>query len=374
MKKDGSKAWQFQAYLGVNELGKEVRTTRRGFATKKEAQLACSRLQYEVQKNGFQERKFSTFGEMYELWFEQYKNTVKESSYCKTREMIINHALPVFGGLRLDQISAPLCQDTLNKWCDYLTGYKLLKNYCSKVFKHAIDLQMVNDNPWERVTVPKRKEVVNDGKELNFFTKEELRTFLDYAKNNSKKKTYTFLRLLSFTGLRQGEALALTWNDIDFTNNTLTVSKTLARGENRRLLVQTPKTKASYRTISVDDETLLVLKEWRRVQKELYFMLGYNTLAPNQLVFSNERNEFIQLSRPIKWLNNIINQTGLKRITVHGLRHTHASILFEAGATIKDVQDRLGHSDIQTTMNIYTHITEKRKEETALKFAEYVNF
>ena len=71
-------------------------------------------------------------------------------------------------------------------------------------------------------------------------------------------------------------------------------------------------------------------------------------------------------------MKKICTVSGIRLITPHGLRHTHCSLLFEAGATLKEVQDRLGHADIKTTMNIYAHVTEKKKEETAVKFAEYL--
>ncbi|MEG0267701.1 MAG: tyrosine-type recombinase/integrase, partial [Carnobacterium sp.] len=92
------------------------------------------------------------------------------------------------------------------------------------------------------------------------------------------------------------------------------------------------------------------------------------------LVFSNLCNDLMQPPKVGQILDSLFKKYDLKRITAHGFRHTHCSILFEAGASIKEVQDRLGHSDVQTTMNIYAHVTEKAKEKTAEKFANYVNF
>lgn len=183
---------------------------------------------------------------------------------------------------------------------------------------------------------------------------------------------YSFFRTLAFTGMRVGELLALTWKDIDFNDNYIKINKTLARGKNRRLYVEQPKTKNSKRDIPVDDETMNILKKWRLEQRKWLLTLGINTLSKNQLVFSNQKNEYLQLSKPRKWLEVIIKQNNLKRITIHGLRHTHASLLLEAGANIKDVQERLGHSSIQITMDLYIHITDKRKEKTAAQFAKYI--
>jgi len=89
-------------------------------------------------------------------------------------------------------------------------------------------------------------------------------------------------------------------------------------------------------------------------------------------VFSNEKNEFLQPTKTRKWLIQVQVKFNLKKITTHGLRHTHCSLLFEAGASIKEVQDRLGHSDIKTTMDIYTHVTQKAKEGAIQKFENYL--
>ncbi|HJA90822.1 MAG TPA: site-specific integrase, partial [Candidatus Jeotgalibaca merdavium] len=102
--------------------------------------------------------------------------------------------------------------------------------------------------------------------------------------------------------------------------------------------------------------------------------LGINTNKPNQYVFTNWSNEFLQLTKVMAVMDRISKKADLKRITVHQLRHTHCSLLFEAGADIKEVQERLGHSSYEITLNIYTHVTEKAKEETAEKFASYIGF
>lgn len=119
---------------------------------------------------------------------------------------------------------------------------------------------------------------------------------------------------------------------------------------------------------------MAILKSWKKTQKEDYLKFGFNTLSPTQLIFPNIKNTIMQPPKVGKYLDRIIEKFGLKRITPHGLRHSHCSILFEAGATIKEVQDRLSHSDIHTTMNIYAHVSKKAKENTTEKFANYVDF
>lgn len=95
-------------------------------------------------------------------------------------------------------------------------------------------------------------------------------------------------------------------------------------------------------------------------------------MIENQLLFSNSKNEFIQLGQVEKWMYSVIKKHSLMKITPHGLRHTHCSLLFEAGASIKEVQDRLGDTDVKTTMDIYTHVTKKAQEGAIQKFVSYL--
>ncbi|WP_086348061.1 tyrosine-type recombinase/integrase [Candidatus Enterococcus clewellii] len=371
-KKDGSKAWQFQTYLGINQAtGKEIRTTRRGFGTKKEAQLELNRLLVDFEKNGLQKKEKITYQELYDEWILQYKNTVKESTFVKTKRIFENHILPYFGDMRMESIEIKHCQKAINLWSKNLKRFKMVMNYSGMIFDYAIRIGLISLNPTKLVTRPVIKEVIEE-KEANFYTKEELTLFFNCLEKENEPKIYSLFRVLAFTGMRKGEALALTWNDINFEQQTITISKTLTRGEESKLIIQTPKTGNSKRVVSIDDKTLTILKQWRKTQKKQYFFLGYNTIKKDQLLFSNLQNDYLQPTVTRKYIKQVCSKYDLKEITTHGFRHTHCSLLFESGASIKEVQDRLGHSDIQTTMNIYAHVTQDTKEKTAKLFANYV--
>ena len=108
-------------------------------------------------------------------------------------------------------------------------------------------------------------------------------------------------------------------------------------------------------------------------------MLGFNANKTSQLIFSTRNNTFKSLNTPKKWLDKALNNinadsTVLPTITVHGFRHSHASALFAAGATIKEVQERLGHEDAQTTLNIYTHVTQHQDKQAVQKLVNFLNF
>lgn len=374
-KKDGSTAYLFKIYLGTDPItGKKIWTTRRGFSSKKSCQLAQNRLLVDVEENGFQKKSYETFLEIYELWFDGYKRTVKESTWAKTQEVFKLHILPIFANKKINQLKIPYCQSVVNRWFDsnskQCTNFK---NQVSRVLDYAISLEIIEKNPMKYISMPTKKDEFEEEKELNFYSKEELNSFLSYTKELSSPQAFVFFNLLAFTGMRKGEALALNWDDINFKDSTISINKTVTRGVKGRLIVVPPKTKKSARTISIDPQTMGILKDWRSKQKIDYMKLGYNTLQPKQLVFPNTNNDLMQDSRIRKWTLGVYkNHPELKRITIHGLRHTHCSLLFEAGASLSEVQDRLGHTDVRVTMNIYAHVTKQKKEETALKFANFM--
>lgn len=236
----------------------------------------------------------------------------------------------------------------------------------------AIKRDFIQSNPFALVEMPKRTTTksISDTTE-NFYTKEQLLKFLECMKQESNFKAYTLFSLLAYSGMRKGEALALIWEDIDFKKNEIRINKALARGKNNVLYIKPTKTGTS-RTIKMDTATMSILKEWKKKQKKDYLVLGYNTTKSKQLVFSNEKNDFLQPTKTCKWLEHVLEKYKLPKITTHGFRHTHCSILFEAGASIKEVQDRLGHSDVKTTMDVYAHVSEKAKDDAINKFVNYL--
>lgn len=372
-KKDGSTAYMFVAYLGVDPITrKQKRTTRRGFKTEREAKIAEAKLQTEVQANGFLNTEIMTFKQIYELWLEQYRNTVKESTYQQAMTTFKMMILPHFKDMAIKDITVPHCQKVLNEWYQTYSETKKGRIYASTVFEYAISLKIITDNPFNHIKAPRKKS--NQKHEtMKYYTSDELQQFLELVKDNVLH--HALFRTLAFTGIRRGELMALTWNDIDFTNQTLSVNKTLAEGLNHRQFIDTPKTRSSIRTISVDSKTLEVLKEWRTQQRVLSLKHGHNTSSKHQEIFTNvETNKRLNRVYANETLNLICKKNNFKRITVHGFRHTHCSLLFEAGLSVQEVQDRLGHGDIQTTMGIYAHVTEKQREKVAEKFANYVSF
>lgn len=248
-----------------------------------------------------------------------------------------------------------------------------MKSYAAKVLDFAIKRGYIQVNPFALIDMPNNlKNTYDDAYEFeNFYTKEQLNTFLKCMGQENNFKAYTLFRLLAYSGIRKGEALALTWNDVDFKDNEIRINKALSRGKDNILYIKATKTRTA-RTLTMDPETMNILKMWKKQQQQDYLILGFNTLQKKQLVFSNDQNELLQPTKTRKWLEHILTKYQLPKITTHGFRHTHCSILIEAGVAQKDVQDRLGHTDIKTTMNIYAHVSQQAKDGAINKFANYM--
>lgn len=379
--------WHVRGYLGtVEATGEQLEFNKRGFKTKKEAQAAYARAKHSFYNGDYEKNKTKnlTFNQVYQEWYEQYKLDVKESSARTCGDFFRLYILPALGKYRIDKISKSMLQNLVNKLHKQMQSYRQVYNYAKTVMVYAYNQEYIKDNVTDRVQVPKKvlkKDTTPVGgatpvrKEGNFYTRTELQEFLSHLEDYKGNQWYIFFRLLAFSGMRKGEAMALTWKDINFKEKTLSIDKTLARGKNNDMIIQTPKTKKSERTISLDEKTIEVLKSWKHEQAEYLIGFGFNALDPKQLVFCKlKSNTPHHLSRPMAILNEVCFKNQLKGITVHGFRHTHASLLFEAGVPMKDVKERLGHSNISTTMDIYTHVTSESKNQSAELFAKYANF
>lgn len=375
-KKDGTKLWMFKTYLGTDANGKQITTTRRNFNTKKEAQLALSRLKVQFEKGEYNKPKEDryTFNQVFEIWKNNYELTVKESTFVKVMSQYEFHILPIFGSKFIDDISVIDIQNYANDKVNNFVNYRNLITNISRIFDYAVNIGLIDANPTKRISIPKRKISVGDNKKQNYYTKIELKQFLDLSRKQQPYYIYAFFQLLAYSGCRKGEILGLQWRSVSFKDNHINIIQTLASGKDNRLYLEQPKTKHSKRIVSLDKQTMEVLKHWKKEQRKMMFQLGYNTMNDEQLVFSNIENSFLQVSKPRKWMLQTIQKNNLKEISIHGFRHTHATLLLEAGVSPKVISERLGHSSIQITLDLYSHVTEEMEREVPDIFANAVNF
>lgn len=225
--RNGEKKWMFQTYLGIDILtGKPRKTTRRGFKTKKEAKLALAELELHIKSNGFKNTIKSEviFQEIYLDWLEQYKNTVKESTFVVQKKAIDLHILPHFGKIKLKDISIRYCQKQANNWHRYYKKYSNLIGLTTQILDYAITLKYLSDNSMKHIIKPKKKAIIDEEQFDNYYTKEELIEFLDIVKEFDNPEFTIIYQILAYTGIRKGELLGLRWKDINFIENEISLS------------------------------------------------------------------------------------------------------------------------------------------------------
>jgi integrase len=372
-KKEKNGTYSIQVFLGKNpETNKRKSTTLRGFKTQKEARLAAGKLEADVANGDYWKKEQQlTYQKLFDKWWTSYAIDVAESTQLKTKRLFHNHFLPKFGEMLVEDITPKLLQEYVNHLSHHFIRAATMFNYLALPLEYAEKLEYIKRNPANLVKKPRRSRAK---KHDNFYEEDELKLFLQTALNRYtlNPKACTFFFLLAMTGMRKQEITALTWQDIDYDNKTLTINKAVKRREKQQdkkstLFIDNTKNPSSDRIISIDNRTIDYLKKWKDIQQPEHD--GYLIFGADRQNFDG--NKIISQDTPRKWLvelQDVIdaeNNIRMNRITIHGFRHTHATLLFQAGKQPKQVQDRLGHSDIRTSLDIYAHVTKKAREDLA---------
>ena len=375
-KKNGTRAYKFKVYLGSDPItGKRIETTRRGFKTAREAQRALDRLRVDYDKNGWHNSPsldIKTVDELFNAWFDYKKNKVKPTTLANYSHFYNNGIKDHLGTMKLSKLTPYIMQKFIDDSSQRYSHVDVLYIILRQMFEYAVSMEIMDHNIADKVAKPKGHTADHKVKD-NFYNKDELSYFLQSAKDTSSYMVYAYFRLLAYTGMRKGEALALSWEDLDIENKTVNVNKNCVYNSlTKRKMIQTPKTEASIRKISLDNKTVSVLQQWHLRQSRWKMANGFRKTDGEQFIFPSKKNEILNVNTPYNWLKSIYNKKPQKMIRVHGFRHTHASLLFESGASIKEVQERLGHSNSEMTLQIYTHVVQSRKAETGMRFAKYM--
>lgn len=368
--------WHVRGYLGVDSLtGKQIYANKRGFKTKKEAQHYYNNAKVQFQNEGIKkEPQRMTFEALYQEWLLIYEKDVEQSTLVKTKQVFRTHILPRFANYYIDKIQVSQVQAAVHEWREILQEYRKVFNKFNRVLKYAYKLKYIKENPCDFVILPSKPLVKHKKETLDFYTREQLETFMTCLSEMNTRKWEAFFRILAFTGLRRGEALALTWDDIDTNQGLLTVNKAVKRGEKGQYVGST-KNESSVRTITIDDNTIRILKAWKAEQAKTLIGFGFNAIQPNQYIFSKWKdNTPLNTMAPRNALVKICNRFDLPMMNIHSYRSTHCTLLLEAGVPLKDVMERLGHSDVQTTLSFYSYVTKDSRDKSAQMFAKYVDF
>ena len=364
-KKNGTTVYRSSVYLGVDKLtGKKARTTVTA-STKKGVKIKAREAVNTFAANGYTVKNkptITTYNELVKIWWDSYKNTVKPNTRQSMDGLVRVHLLPVFGDYKLSKLTTPILQQQVNKWADKANkgekgayaNYNFLNNINRRILQYGVTMQVIQHNPARDVIIPRKQQ--NKEHKIKFFSNQELKHFLDYLENLDQSSyenffDYVLYKTLLATGCRIGEALALEWSDIDLEKGIISISKTL----NRYQETNTPKSKSGLREIDIDMATVSLLKQYKKRQQVQSWQLGRS----EGIVFTPFTTKYAYACLLRKRLQSHFKAAGVPDISFHGFRHTHATIMLYAGIEAKDLQYRLGHSNISMTLNTYVHATKE---------------
>lgn len=408
--------YEFRAEIAPAD-GKRKWISKSGFNSKKEAKEAGIKAYNEYMNTGhsFMPSTMS-YTDYLDYWMKEHcEINLKYHTIQAYKNIIKKHIKPRMGSYMLSQITTATLQECINNiYVEKGFSKNFLKNIL-KVFKtsfsYATDVVgFIKENPALKVKLPKYD--IPDSDPAHIFTKEEINMILErFSRNHA---AYYAMLTAYYTGLRVSEVFGLTWDDIDFENKTITVNKNIVEKNQKGTThgrhlsgnattvwyFGTCKTKSSYRTIEIGDTLVNALKEYKQEQEkdkleygdtymkhytkettnyynnkpEIKIINAYaelNVALPEANLVFVKHNGVFEGTATMKYPFKVIHYELGINCRFHDFRDTHATRLIEAGADIKAVSKRLGHSTIRTTYDIYVRVTNNMENDTVEKFEQY---
>ncbi|WHZ03389.1 site-specific integrase [Neobacillus sp. YX16] len=377
--KQRGKTWTYYVYLGIDPLTKKrIEVSKGGFKTQKDAKAAARLVELQKDNGTFTKESNMPFETFAHDWLKSYTRSGVKVSSVRARGKEMKHFISVWGPYPISKITKKMYEERILELNEkYSHNYMDGIHACGRmIFRKAVTQGLMKINPTEDFRIPKKQltveELEKEEEDIIFLEKEELAHFLKLTKSDGLEMDQIIFSVLSYTGVRIGELLALKWTDFDDNQGTLRITKTLYNPTNNfeKYELLTPKTSGSVRTISIDEMLIGMFKKHRIRQIEIK-LKNRIIYQDNGFIFAREDGH-PQLRKVVETrLKRLLKKAGIeKNITPHSFRHTHASLMVEAGANIKEVMEQLGHTDTKTTMIIYTHVTQSMKEKTSQQFSK----
>ena len=308
-----------------------------------------------IEKEKTEVRKI-TVKEAYEEYLKIRKSELKRSTFKSQKYTIIGEIRKLEDYLLMNVTSRIVQNILLELPCsaEHRKNKKVLLNL---FFKYCLNVGYISENPIDNVVLPKRKKNLKKvrKKQNKYLTRAEVVQYLNFLEKEEKnQRVRLIVEFMYLTGLRFGEVLALTLEDIDFGNKTLEVKHTLhTSGSKAEIFLDSPKSLASYRVIGISDRVLEIIEEYLLIEKE------------GRFIFTKNGNPFMIFSFN-DFLKRSFKRSGIQKeedfvLTTHVFRHSHISLLAELEVPIKAIMERVGHTNEKMTLGVYTHVTEQMK-------------
>ncbi|TDL92076.1 site-specific integrase [Vibrio vulnificus] len=366
-----TKKWDLVFDAGNDPLsGKRRQIKRRGFLTKQEALDAMTLLKSEVIQDEFTDLNNLSLERFMDEWFIERKIQLQSSTYETHRIYFRTVIKPRLGHFKVQKLSPLLVQNFINElvqegnYSEYTIH--LIFRILSSAMKKATTIKLVRDNPTIGITLPKIKR-----KEINVWTSEQINHFIAASKQ-TKRLTRCFPGFLIgfFCGCREGEILGLRFKDLDLDNGVIYIRQTLTQ---KAEIKTGAKNKSSIRSISIPQNLIPVLIAHRKLIREEKQLLG-EKYHDNDLVICTQNGKPIIPRNFRKEFYNLTEKVGLPKTKFHSAtRHSHATLLIQQNVNVKLISERLGHAEIGTTLDIYSHVSSNMQKSVAVEIDKVLN-
>lgn len=360
--------WEGIYTVGRNEKGKLVRRSIYG-KTKKEVALKLGSITNDLHTGIYISPDSITVGQWLDIWLSEYLGDVKRSTLAQYGYQVRVHIKPCLGPVILQKLSAPMIQKMYNDKLKAGLSPKSIKNLhgvLHKALQQAVLCQYLKINPTLACKLPRVEK-----KEMHPLHDQYVSMFLDEIKG----KPYADLFLVDiFTGLREGEIIGLTWDNVDFSKGVIRVEKQLKRerqinGGNEYKFGPLKNDKT--RTIIPAPVVFSVLRNVKKRQAENRMKYGTSYENPDNLVFTNELGGHLSPVSLLGCFKRRVKAIGVPETRFHDLRHTYATLSLQNGVDIKTVSANLGHATVAFTLDVYGHVTDKMMQESAARMQAY---
>ena len=293
-------------------------------------------------------------------FLEKYKMNLSITTYNCYMRICKKYIIPLLGDIKLCDIRPIHIQNYVDDLLDLLTPQtiKVHLNILNLALKRAYRLKLIKENVVQFVEVPKNKKYKNE-----IYNAEDMKKLMEKSRETSLELP---IILASGLGLRISEILGLTWNNIDFNDFTITIDKITVRDKGQVILKE-PKTESSIRTISAPKEIILMLKQ---LKKDRLAAKLRGEKSHRELIFYDKNLNPIAQDVLSKKFRYFLQENNLKHIRFHDLRHSHVTMLIDAKVPIKVISERVGHSNVNTTLNIYSHALREMDQEASDKISD----
>ncbi|MNW49937.1 Transposase [compost metagenome] len=368
--------WSFIIDIGQ---GERKQKKKGGFKTKAEAEKAAALLIAEVERGEYSEETKITFGDFTKCWLQMYTNLGVKPSTLRIRNYEIAKLNLHLEKIKMKDISHKKYQGVINNLGEGVKYNTLsgIHTTGQMIFEYAVKTETIKKDP-TKYTLLKKASLTVEELEQNddvpkYLEKKQLSLFLETAKSVFSNEIYIIFLTLAYTGMRIGELSALKWRDVNLEEGTISITKTLYNPYNllRGYTLVPPKSKKSKRIIEIGSTLVDELHKHKQLQEEVRDKL--KSYYDEDFVFC--QFGFDNAGYPIyptlfrRYMSKILERSSLDRnLTPHSLRHTHCSLLAEAGVSLETIMSRLGHSNANTTRNIYLHVTKTKSLEASQKF------